>query len=176
MHPTSGAILAGALAAFPGAAAADNLGRITAFLDGESMTWHTVTMQQGGKTVATASFGQGARLAELYIQGHPEPEFSSRDMFSIDVRYLGTYMPGAEPMSVDVMHIPEGMGGPFWTSRGAPTPASIEIVDLEIWGNFGRLTASFTAELCLRKIISSATDPSTCRAVTGVIETELLVE
>jgi len=176
MHPIGGPILAGALAALSCAAAADDLGRITAFLDGESMTWHTITMQQGDKSVATASFEQGARLAELYIQGHPEPRFSTRDMFSIEVRYQGTYVPGATPMSVDVMHIPEGMGGPFWTSRGATAPATIDIVELDVWGNFGRMTASFEAELCFREIISSATDPSKCRAVTGVIETELFVE
>jgi len=176
MPPISRTILAVALIAVPGAVRAEELGRITAYLNGASTTWHTVTMQQGGRRVATASFAQGARLSELHVQGHPEPRFTTRDVFSVEVRYLGRYAPGAVPLSVDVMHMPDGMGGPFWTSRGAGTEPTVEINALEVWGNYGRLTAHFTAELCFLRIISSATDPENCRAVTGLIETELSVE
>ncbi|MGR3795449.1 hypothetical protein [Vannielia sp. SX4] len=156
--------------------AAEGLGRITAYIAGEAEEWHTITMEQGGRKVATASFEQGARLTELRVQGHPEPRFTSRDVFSVDVRFEGPFAPGAEPLSVDVMHVPEGMGGPFWTSRGAAKPARIDIVELEVYGSYGRLVATFEAELCFRPIISSATDTGNCRPVTGVIETEIAVD
>ncbi|QDC10449.1 hypothetical protein FHY55_14885 [Oceanicola sp. D3] len=157
-------------------ASAEELGRITAFVAGEAKQWFTITMTQGGRQVATASFEQGARLTELRVQGHPGPSFSTRDVFSLDVRYEGPFTPGAVPLSVDVMHVPEGMGGPFWTSRNAGKPAQVDIVELEVWGSYGRLVATFEAELCFRPIISSATDTGNCRAVTGVIETEISVE
>ncbi|MDF0598311.1 hypothetical protein [Psychromarinibacter halotolerans] len=158
------------------ATTAEELGRITGFLDGEPTAWHTITMQQGGRTVATASVVQGVRLTELYVQGHPEARFGTAGLLSLEARYTGTYAPGATPLSVDVLFMPDGMGGPFWTSRGAARAPVLDIVSLEIWGNFGRLEAVFDAQLCLRPIISAATDPDTCRKVTGVIETELSAE
>lgn len=160
----------------PAPAGAEGLGRITAYLGGEARAWHTITMEQGGRTVATASFEQGPRLTELRVQGHPEPGFSTHDVFSVDVRFEGRFAPGAVPLSVDVMHVPEGMGGPFWTSRGAAREARVDIVELEVYGGYGRLVATFEAELCFRPIISAATDSGNCRPVTGVIETEIAVE
>lgn len=176
MQPIVRCLFVAALAAAPLPATGEALGRITAYLDGVPQNWHTVTMQQGGRKVATASFTQGARLSELRIQGHPEPRFSTRGVFSLEVRYLGIYVPATLPLSVDVMYVPEGLGGPFWTSRGATRPATVDVVELETWGNYGRLVAAFDAELCLRAMISAFTDPTTCREVTGVIETELSVE
>ncbi|WP_425049574.1 hypothetical protein [Psychromarinibacter sp. S121] len=157
-------------------AAAGDLGRITAFLDGDPIVWHTITMQQGGRTVATASVTQGARLTEVYVQGHPEPAFGTAKLFTLEARYVGPYAAGVLPLSVDIMYMPDGMGGPFWTSRGATRAPSLDIVALDVWGNFGRLEAVFEGELCLRRIISSATDPATCRTVSGLIETEIFAE
>ncbi|SIN82534.1 hypothetical protein [Vannielia litorea] len=176
MKPIAPSLLAAALAVLPLPARAETLGRITAYLGGESLTWHTIDVTLGARRMVTASFEQGARLTELRIQGHPEPRFTTRDVFSVDVRYLGAYAPGAVPLSVDVIHLPQGMGGPFWTSRGAGRPATVEVVELRVWGNYGRLVASFEAELCYRPMISAATDPQNCRPVTGVIETELVAE
>ncbi|MBS8227285.1 hypothetical protein DYI42_13730 [Vannielia litorea] len=133
-------------------------------------------MSQGGDATASASLRRGTRLTELSVHGHPEPAFSTRDVLSLEVRYLGAYAPGALPLSVDVMHMPEGMAGPFWTSRGAANPARVDIVELDVYGSYGRLVATFEAELCFRPIISSATDTGNCRPVTGLIETEIVVE
>ncbi|MCO6382774.1 hypothetical protein [Oceanicola sp. 502str15] len=168
--------LAVLLAALPMPAAAEGLGRITAYVDGVARGWHTISMEQGGARVATASLLRGPRLTELRVQGHPEPRFSVRDVFSLEVRWVGAYAPGAVPLSVDVIHVPEGMGGPFWTSRGARRAAVVDVVELEVWGGYGRLVATFEAELCRKPIISSAVDPETCRMVTGVVETEISVE
>ncbi len=165
-----------ALVAVPLPVSAEALGRITAFIGGEERIWQTVTMEQGGRTLGTASFDQGPRLTTLRIQGHPEPRFTTRDVFSVEVRYVGDYADGAVPLSVDVIHVPEGMGGPFWTSREATQPARVDVIEFGIWGTYGRLVAAFEAELCFRPMLSAPTDRSRCVPVTGVIETDLLGE
>ena len=176
MQGPGGGIAVALLAVFPLVSGAGELGRITAFLDGQERTWHTITMEQLGGDVATASLTLGARLTELQVQGHPEPRFSTDDMLSLEVRYLGPYAPDATPLSLDIMYMPDGMGGPFWTTRGAPVQPEIDILVLDVWGGFGRLQAVFSGRLCLRRIISSATDPTTCKQVSGLIDTRLVVD
>lgn len=164
------------LALLPVLASAAELGRITAFLDGQEREWHTISMEQGGQNVATASFEQTANLAELHLQGHPIPAFTSKDVLSIDVRYLGRYRPDDDPMSIEILYMPDGMGGPFWTSQGAVVRPRFRIVSFDVWGSIGRVEAAFDGELCLRPIISSATDPSTCKTVSGKVETDLFAD
>lgn len=176
MKPTLSILLAGIIAVLPVSLGAQELGRIDGTLDGAARSWHTIQRTRMGRTVATASLVQGPRLTELNIQGHPEPRFSTDDVLSLEVRYLGAYFTGADPVSVDILHMPKGMGGPFWTTKGAPRPPSVEIVSLDVWGNFGRLHAAFAGLICQRKIISAATDPDDCKEVTGVVETDLQVE
>ena len=161
-----------ALLLVPLPAVAETLGQITAFIGADRLSWYTITMEQGGRTVPTASLRQGQRLSEMLVQGHPEPEFSTRGMFSVDARFLGGIAPGVVPLSVDVVHMPEGMGGPFWTSRGAAQRPVVEIVELELWGRVGQLTATFEAELCRKDKLSRPTDLADCRSVTGAIETD----
>lgn len=179
MKPMHAILLAATVATaaiLPGSLAAQELGRITGHLDGAARVWHTIRMTQMGRTVASAGIAQGPRLTEIGIQGHPEPRFATEGMLTLDIRYPGAYVPGAEPLSVDILYMPQGMGGPFWTSDGAPRRPNVEIVLLDVWGNFGRLRAAFAGQLCLRKIISSATDPENCREITGVVDTGLQVD
>ena len=162
-----------ALAAFP--ATAGELGLITAFLDGEERVWHTITMEQGGKTIATATLQQSPHLAELQIQGHPVPGFTSKEVLSIDARFSGQYVPGAAPMSVEILYTPNGLSGPLWTSRGAPEPPRLQIVELDIWGSVGRVVAVITGEICMRPRLFSRTDISDCKSLNGKVETRLEV-
>ncbi len=160
----------------PNLAAAQGLGRIEARIGAVDMRWHTITTERAGGTEASAGLRFGPRLTELQIQGFPGPQFTSTNAISVDVRYLGPYAPDAVPMSVDILYMPEGMGGPFWTSNGAPIAPTVRVLALDVWGAFGRIDLLFSGELCLRKIISAATDQGRCREVTGRIETELFVD
>lgn len=169
-------VFAALLLSLPMPGYSERLGQIIAFLEGEAATWHTITMQQLGETRATASITLGSRLTEVNVQGHPEPRFTAHNVMSVDVRYLGTYSPDADPLTVDIMFMPDGMGGPFWTSKGAPEPSRIDIISLELIGSYGRLEAAFAGQLCLREFISTRTDPTICREVTGMIDTRLQVE
>lgn len=156
-------------------ATAETLGGITAFLDGEERHWHTVTMERRDRTLASASLERGPRLTELFVHGHREPRFGLQGQVSIEVRYLGDFRPDATPLSVDIIFAPRGMGGPFWTTRGAPDRSTIDVIALDIWGNSGRLEAAFSGLLCLRETISTATDSGNCKRINGMIDTRLHV-
>ncbi len=168
-------ILALILAGLPWAAVAAELGQINAFLDGEERVWHTITMEQGDRQIATATWQQRPYLAELLLQGHPVPEFTSKEALSIDTSFGGQYASGNEPISVEILYTPNGLSGPLWTSRGAPVEARLQIIELEIWGGVGRLVAVITGQVCMRPRLFSQTDVTDCKMLNGKIETRLVV-
>lgn len=160
----------------PATGVAEELGRITAFLGGKQKSWLTITTTHSGGVIASASLTLGPRLAGFEIQGHPEARLSSREVLSIDVRFRAPLTAAGRPMAVDILYMPDGLAGPFWTSRGAPMPARFEILALEVWGAYARVEAQFDATLCLRPAISAATDPTECQALSGWLETKLAVD
>ena len=159
----------------PSSAVSEILGRIEARLGDAEMAWNTITGTRGNGTMATASLRLGPRLTELHIEGFPGADFTSQGVLSLDLRYLTPYSPDRAPLAVDILYMPDGMGGPFWTSDGASMAPVVRVLSLDVWGAVGRVDALFAADLCLRPIISSATDPDTCRALSGRVETELFV-
>lgn len=161
------------LVMLPVSAMAETLGQITAFLDGNKRVWHTITMEQGGRQIPTATFQQRANLAELKLQGHPIPEFTSKEALSIDAQFSGQYGPDSVPISVDILYTPYGLTGPFWTSRGARMEPRLQIIELEAWGGIGRLVAVISGEVCKRPRLFSRTDPDDCMSFTGKVETRI---
>lgn len=175
-RPDCRAALLAAMACCAGPVAAEELGRIEAQFGGKNRVWQTVAQARGGRVVATASLWLGPRMTELYLQGQAEEGDASRDVFSLSLRYLSPYAEGAAPVFADILYMPEGMGGPFWTSDGAADAPTIRVLKLEIWGAYGRIDALFAGELCLRERITAAPDPARCAEVTGRVETELFIE
>lgn len=108
---------------------------------------------------------------ELQLQGHPVPEFTSKDVFSIDVGYAGQYAPGAEPSSIEILYTPNGLSGPIWTSRGAPNAPRLQIVEFKVWGNVGQFIGVITGEVCERPRLFSRTNTANCKPLNGKIET-----
>lgn len=164
------------LAAFMGLAGpayAEELGRMTAFLDGEERVWYTITFPQAGETVYTATLERKPYQVELLLQGHPVPAFTSKDALSVDARFPGDYTLGDDPLSVEILYTPNGLSGPLWTSRGAPTAPRLQIVELDAWGGAGHLVAVVSGEICRRARLFSRTDPSDCKRISGKIETRL---
>lgn len=153
--------------------AASELGRITATLDGEERTWYTITLTQGGTQLATASLTRQARVDELRIQGHPIPEFTSKEALSIDALFEGGYAPGDEPVSVELLYTPNGLSGPLWISRDAPTTPRLQVVELDVWGRVGRIVAVISGDLCKRPSLFSLTDTTDCKHLNGKIESRL---
>lgn len=174
--PRAALAVCAALTCAATAARADELGRIAARFDGAELVWQTVAVRRADGTMATASLRLGPRMTELYLQGHRAGGDTRTDVFSLDLRYGSPYSDGAEPLFADILYMPEGMGGPFWTSDGAAEMPTIRVLTLEVWGGFGRVDAVFAGELCLKERITAAPDPTRCKEVTGRVETELFVE
>lgn len=160
----------------PGAAGAEALGGMHALIGGEAHEWHTILTEKAGKPLSTATFRQGPVRADLMLQGHPEEDFTTHDVLSVDVVFPGIYEPGTEPQSVRMLYMPDSIGGPFWTTDGAPEPAQFEVISFDIWGNRGRIEAVFAAELCLDPRLSAKSDPENCRTLTGYVATDVVVE
>ena len=151
------------------------LGQIRAFLDGDERIWHTIVMQQGGKSVATASFKQSAHHGDLYLQGHLEPRFVSKGMLSVEVRYAGQFAPEAEPRSIEIIYLPNGMGGKFFTTRGTEPPPRFQIVDFNVWGARGEIIAAFSANLCAAWM-NRPRDLSDCMTLEGQVTSRVEIE
>ena len=94
----------------PNFAAAQGLGRIEARIGETELRWHTITTERTRGTEARAGIRFGPQLTGLEIHGYPGAEFTSTNAISVDVRDLGQYAPDAVPMSVDILHMPDGMG------------------------------------------------------------------
>lgn len=164
------------LSMVPTTAAAGELGYLGARLGDTERLWFTITTERRGRTDASAMIRLGPRLTEIHVQGYPGREFTSRDVFSVETRYIGHFAPGMVPMSVDILYMPDGMGGPFWTSNGAGFAPVVRVLELDVWGAVGEMDMLFFGELCLKPYISAATDPETCREVSGRVVTELFVQ
>ena len=169
------ALLAALVAACP-AFAADTLGQMTGFLDGDRHVWHLIAFEQGERRISSASFRQTSYNAELILHGHSGPRFASRGGLSLEVRYKGTFERTATPIGLDILYLPEGLRGPIWTSNDAPTAPTIEIIDFDVWGDVGHVEAVFSAQLCLRRTLYAPTDTTACKALSGQVATDLAAE
>lgn len=156
-----------------GMASGESIGSFTIFIDGEKRTWHVITMMQSGERVATATLHRRGHLTELQLQAHPIPEFTSKDVLSIEIRFAGDYTPGDAPESIELLYTPNGLSGPLWTSRGAARVPELQIVEFDVWGKVGRLVAVISGEICVRPRLFSQTDTSDCKTLHGLIDTRL---
>ena len=156
------------------ASAQEPLGQIRGFLDGEEIIWHTIVMTQGGEGVATADFEQSPQHADLYLQGHLEPRFVSKGMLSVEARYAGQFDPDAEPISIEIIFMPNGLGGQFFTTRGANTAPWFQVLDFSVWGKGGTIIAAFSGELCAARM-NPPRDPTVCKTLTGQVSTRVFV-
>lgn len=150
------------------------LGQIRAFIDREEQLWHTISMIQGGRPVATASFTQSAHYADLYLQGHLEPRFVSKGMLSLDVRFPGQFKPGDPAASIEIIYMPNGMGGQFFTSRGTEPAPVIDIVAFDVWGEAGEIVVTFSGQLCAAWM-NRPRDPTDCKTLSGHATTKIAI-
>lgn len=173
---TSKWLLLSVLTCAPMMSQAQELGQITAFLDGQERIWHTISMTQNGKSVATASVKKNSSQVAFYLQGHPEPRFTSKGMLSLDVRYVGALNLAGKPKTVEILYLPNGMAGPVWTSVGTTRAAEFQIVDFTLWGNTGEIIAAFSAELCATQITSGPVDLEDCIQLNGKVVSKVVSE
>lgn len=158
----------------PVAGFGEEMGTISGELGGEARSWHTISMEQGGELHSSAELARQNMFTMLHLQAHPEARFTTKDVLNIDLMWMGDPKPGAAPASVDVMHMPTGMQGPYWTSQDAPEAAQADFT-IERDGDRGRVSGTFRATLCRQDSPGAAPDTGDCKAISGTVESGLLV-
>ncbi|KPP85917.1 MAG: hypothetical protein HLUCCO07_03750 [Rhodobacteraceae bacterium HLUCCO07] len=167
-------VFCAATVAVGAAAADDEFGRIEADYGGETRVWHTISLEQGGEFHASAEYRKTSMITTLHVQGHPELKFTTSDVLSIDLTWMGEPKPGEAPISVEMMFMPEGMKGPFWISADAPEAAEADLA-VELDGDRGRVSGTFSGMLCRQADMTTPPDTSDCKSISGTVDSGLLV-
>jgi hypothetical protein len=159
----------------PTALWADEVGKITANLDGTQSEWHIISAKRGDKTIMTAGFGGPKKLPSLTLQGHPEPHFSTTGVLSVRGSWFGGYE-SAKPLSqVEILFLPQGMSKPFYTSDQVPDGAEMVLDNIELGDETGQASGTFSGKICLVQELYEAPDMNNCKVVSGSFNTALQI-
>lgn len=159
----------------PISAIADEIGTVTATLDGQERQWFTISLDLGNGQEMSVRFKNDDRLTDFALQAHPEPQFTSTDILTINVSYFGPYAEGKAPVDVEITHAPDGLTSPVWTSARMSSTPLLEFDVLDLSSDPGHATGSFSAELCLAAGLLEDPDPDNCKPISGSFDTDLMV-
>jgi len=163
------------LFSFPVATAAEQLGTVSIIWDGEAQDWFTISDGTGDALIASASLKSGERLSSISIQAHPKPKFSSKNVLSISLTYLGAFVPDTPPTGAEFIYTTNGMRPPFYTSAGAPVAPTVTVEGYEATQQDGQLTGTFSATLCLANDLYGDVDTNDCKELSGSFNTGIVL-
>lgn len=152
---------------------ADQIGSVALILNGEQEEWYTVSRNAGGKTALSVNYLQTKRSGILSLQAHPQPRFSSTEVLSISVMFMGEYEAGKSPVSVEVMVHSEGMQKPFFTSAGVSSNPTLEIENLTFENSPGQVLGTFDATICKVQELYETPDMTDCIDVVGRFDSQI---
>lgn len=151
----------------------EEIGKIEATFDGQSIAQPTVIARDGEQADATAFLIiPGGGFSSLSLTG-----------FSLDNKRLGIdagFMsedPGPQTALIDltITYSPTG-SGVHWTSENAPTPPVITFTTLEADAGKGRAAGSFSGVLCYAEGYETDADTENCHPISGMFDTVFMVE
>jgi len=155
----------------------NEFGTVNGDLNGEARQWFTLMVPMDDRLIATATLKFNRRWTDLHIQAGPTTSFTTNDVISIDLMFMGEMAAGASPMSTEVTYLPEGMSGPIWTTaeaeHGQPT---VTFETLEIAEDLGRAIGTFSARLCFQDGFVAPVDLDNCQDISGHFDTQLQIE
>lgn len=155
---------------------AEEFGRVAFNFDAEESEWFTVINQDSERTIASAEITTFGSLSTLAINAYREPRFSAQEILNIQVTYSRGFSGNEEPdysrpAGVGITLFTEGMSGPVWDGRNV----QIDIEAYDLSGDIGQITATFSAELCRAEELYADPDESTCRPISGTVETQVRI-
>lgn len=154
--------------ALPAAADTTRIGTIEATFGDQAIRQTTVHVDAGDDTMATAEFDEGPGYVNLSIYGG-----DVRQQLSLSLMYMGgTPGPAAQPVEASVAWFPNGMGD-HWSSEDAPQPATFTFSRLDMGGDQGHATGTFTATLCAVTMTGAPAATPDCRPISGSFDTQL---
>lgn len=158
------ATFAALILALPAAAETTQIGTIEATFGDQAIRQTTLRVEAGDDTMATAEFDEGPGYVNLSIYGGDVGR-----QLSLSLMYMGSApTPAAQPVEASVAWFPNGMGD-HWSSDDAPQPATFAFSRLDMGGDAGHATGTFTATLCA---VPAPAAPD-CRPISGSFDTRL---
>ncbi|MCK9503286.1 MAG: hypothetical protein M0Q95_03775 [Porticoccaceae bacterium] len=151
----------------------EEIGRIQATFDGETIVQPTVIARDGDEASATAFLMYpGGGMSSFSLAGYS----ADNKRLGIEVSYMTEQLSlQSVPVALTITYAPQG-GRSHWTSEDAPIPPRITFSTLDVNGEQGRAIGSFTAVLCFAKDYEVGVDPAKCRPMEGSFETTFVVE
>jgi len=176
-HALSRLLLASALGAgFCAVPAwAEELGQVRFTFDGVEHTWYTLIHEVRGTPRPSAQLSSRSISDSIDIDAFPDPGAATLERLSLTWIYPRSITQPGPPdytraMRFDIVWNLEGGIGPHWIGRDAKL--DISTVDLE--GDAGHLTGTFTAEFCYSAEFYGNPDESTCQPVSGSVDTAII--
>jgi len=150
---------------------AQEVGQVDANWRGGPKSWQVVTIERLSVPVHAGEFDPVRLGYEIAIQAVADAQDPNRDTISFELLLVQQEGQGSVLQAGDMLYLPKGMSGPFWTSRG--NPFTFEVLYFDVWGNVGNLEAVFDGTLCHRARLSAPVDRDNCHAINGFLSTRL---
>ena len=161
-----------ALFAFP--AWAEELGQVQFTFDGEDRSWFTLTYDVKGAPRASAQVKSNSFGDVVDINAFPESDSPTLERLSLSWIYPRSLVGTASPehrrvVSFDITWSLGMVTGPQWVSRNE----QLDLATVDLEGDEGHVTGTFTAELCYVEKLYGDPDESTCQPISGAIDTRI---
>lgn len=174
---------------------AEDLGKIAFSFDGKDHEWPTITRQASGKTIASARLTKTRLVNTMTIDAYEKQTDSRGAILNVQLLYATGMRPKSprlpkasgrsaddkqapaaspgygRPTSVDIIFFTSGTRGSVWQGRNE----RVEIQSHDLSGNVGRITASFSAEMCFAEKLYADPDEGRCQPISGNIETQVML-
>ncbi|WP_421704343.1 hypothetical protein [Aliiroseovarius sp.] len=147
------------------------VGQVDANWQGGLRSWQVVTIERQSGPVHSGEFDPVRLGYEIAIQAVADAAQPNQDSISFELLLVQQEGQGSFLRAGDMLFLPQGMSGPFWSSRG--NPFTLEVLYFDVWGDVGNLEAVFDGTLCHRARLSAPVDRDNCRAINGFISTKL---
>lgn len=165
------ALACAGLCPLAGPGLAQEVGQVQAQWGGALTSWAVVTTARQAGPVYAAEFDPVRLGYEVTVQAVADAARPRQDTISFELLLVQQPGGGHGFQAGDILYLPGGMSGPFWTSRNSPL--TVEVLHFDLWGDVGALEAVFDGTLCHRAQMSAPVDRENCQAINGFLTTEL---
>lgn len=151
----------------------EEIGKLDAVFNGETLSQPTVLVRDGDQVESTAFLiVPGGGFSALSLVGFSLDNKS----LALGVEFMATEPgPQTAPFSVTITYTPTGTSA-HWTSEEAPTPPVVTFTTLEVGAAEGRAAGTFSGTLCYAEDYETGPDTGNCRPVEGSFDTPFMIE
>lgn len=149
---------------------AEEMGRVSATLNGEEHIWYTLPSTDGQPASASLRTGH---ISDLSINSFSSLEPSNIRRLAIVISYNGPYSADATPRSIELLYVVDGFDQPIYTNYETFPATTVTIEEFEQGGKVGHIKGTFSGKICAATSLYRPTDPEDCFDVEGRFDTDL---